>query len=416
MSAAYDRLNTGYYNMDAFAASNPGGLAGIGGSRENLLKLVTDLVTVVMEGKVSRDEALAAAAAAVQAPGTFATSTDEITIPAVVGGLLEFEIVEEDKLFIPGQTGILAADPPNALNSVTGRFETFDPETRQVGLRVEFIAGAGTFDSWRLALAPALDDTLTGRTSALEQANASLRARALFVAKEMLAGASQGVTNKTGSAALATIVAAPAAGKMRRVDLSATNIDGALQAAAADVYVVDAGDGANSGYRKKRYPLPATPDPASTIILETGLLLKAGQSLQIKGATADTVAFSAEVTEADADAACLGVFNKVGTTGFVTLVAAPAAGMERRVDLTVCNVTVGDTLATADVQILDDNNAPNTGLTRNAFPVPPPPDEGCAAILHHAFVLKAGQALQIRASAADAVAFSAEVVEVAANA
>lgn len=416
MSAALDRLTSGYYNPGLRSNANPGGLSGVGAMRDNWPLLQADVAAVGTEAADAAAAALASAISAAQAPGTRATSTNEITIPAVIGGLINFTVVEADKLFTPGQTTLLAAAAPNALNSVLGRLETFNPVTKAGSLRVEFIAGEGTFNSWTLSLAPALDDTLTGRTTALEQANAELRSRALFIAKEFLDGTYLGVINKTGSAALATIVAAPAAGKMRRVDLSATNIDGALQAAGADVYIVDAGDGANSGYRKKRYPLPATPNPASTVILEAGLILKAGQSIQVKAAVADTVAFSAEVDDTDADPACLGIFNKTGTTGFVQLVAAPAAGLVRRVDLTVCNITAGDTLATADVKVVDALNALNTGLTRNAFPVPPPPDEGCAAILHFAYRLKEGQSLEIRASAANAVAFSAEVVEIAADA
>lgn len=416
MSAALDRLTSGYYNPGLRSNANPGGLSGVGAMRDNWPLLQADVAAVGTEAADSAASAIAAAAAAVQAPGTSATSTTEITIPGAVGGTLNFIIQEAGKLFIPGQTLLLAPPPPNALNSILIRLTAFDAVAKTASGLIEFKTGVGTFSSWRVSLAPALDDTLTGRTSALEQANAALRARALFIAKEFLDGTYLGVINKTGSAALATIVAAPAAGKMRRVDLSATNIDGALQAAGADVYIVDAGDGANTGYRKKRYPLPATPNPASTVILEAGLILKAGQSIQVKAAVADTVAFSAEVDEADADPACLGIINKTGTTGFVQLVAAPAAGLVRRVDLTVCNITVGDTLATADVKVVDALNAQNTGLTRNAFPVPPPPDEGCAAILHFAYRLKEGQSLEIRASAANAVAFSAEVVEIAADA
>lgn len=107
-------------------------------------------------------------------------------------------------------------------------------------------------------------------------------------------------TQKTGTTGLVTIVAGPAAGKVRRVDLTACNITGGGVYAAADVYINDAGTPANSGYRKKGYPVPAPPDADCAVILEQGLFLTAGQSLQIRGSAADAVAFSAEVVEDDA--------------------------------------------------------------------------------------------------------------------
>lgn len=107
-------------------------------------------------------------------------------------------------------------------------------------------------------------------------------------------------TQKTGTTARVTIVAAPAAGKVRRVDLNACNITAGSVYAAADVYIDDAGTPANSGYRKKGHPVPAPPDPDCAVILEQGLLLTAGQALQIRGSAADAIAFSAEVVEDDA--------------------------------------------------------------------------------------------------------------------
>lgn len=111
-----------------------------------------------------------------------------------------------------------------------------------------------------------------------------------------------GVINKVGTTALVTIVTAPDAGKVKRVDLTATNVTAGLVPAAADVYVDDEDTPANSGYRKKGYPLPAPPDPDCTVILEYALMLSEGQALQIRGSAADAVAFSAEVVENDVDA------------------------------------------------------------------------------------------------------------------
>lgn len=106
-----------------------------------------------------------------------------------------------------------------------------------------------------------------------------------------------GSTQLEGTTALATIVPAPAAGKIRRVDLTACNITAPAAYAAADVYVLD---GANSGYRKNGYPVPAPPDPDCAVILEYQYVLAAGQALQIRASADNAVAFSAEVFETDA--------------------------------------------------------------------------------------------------------------------
>jgi len=106
-------------------------------------------------------------------------------------------------------------------------------------------------------------------------------------------------TQKVGTMALATIVAAPAADKVKRVDLTACNITALGELASADVYILDA-NAPNSGYRKKGYPVPPPPDPDCAVILEYGLFLTEGQALQIRSGAADSVSFSAEVVESDA--------------------------------------------------------------------------------------------------------------------
>ncbi|MEW5687428.1 MAG: hypothetical protein AB1942_21130 [Pseudomonadota bacterium] len=112
-------------------------------------------------------------------------------------------------------------------------------------------------------------------------------------------GIIKATTQKTGAMGLATIVAAPGPGLVRRVDLTATNITAAGAMAAADVYINDTATPLNSGYRKKGYPVPPPPDPGCTVILEYGLFLTEGQELQIRAGAADSVAFSAEVVEGD---------------------------------------------------------------------------------------------------------------------
>jgi len=109
--------------------------------------------------------------------------------------------------------------------------------------------------------------------------------------------------HKVGTTAWAVIVAAPDPGKIRRVDLTATNITAPAAFAAASVQIVDAGDGSNSGVSKNAVPLPAPPDPDSTVILEYGLMLTAGQRLEVKASADNAISYRAETQEmAAADA------------------------------------------------------------------------------------------------------------------
>lgn len=186
MSAAYDRISSGYYNPALRSGANPGGLSGVGAMRDNWPLLLADLATVAQEGATSASAAAAAAAAALQAPGTTATSTSEILIPAVVSTIVSFSIQENDRLFFPGQTVLVAAAPPNALNCFIGPLTAFDPVAKTASVKALFTSGAGTWSSWRMGLAAPVDNTLTGRVAALEAANARARANALFIGKEFI--------------------------------------------------------------------------------------------------------------------------------------------------------------------------------------------------------------------------------------
>lgn len=104
----------------------------------------------------------------------------------------------------------------------------------------------------------------------------------------------------TGTTAWVPICAAPGLGKIRRVDLSATNITAAFEYAAASTRINDALDGANTGILRNAYPVPAPPDPDSSVQLHYALMLTEGQALEIKAGVADSVAFSAEIQEMDA--------------------------------------------------------------------------------------------------------------------
>ncbi|MDZ4372674.1 MAG: hypothetical protein U1C74_14785 [Phenylobacterium sp.] len=93
----------------------------------------------------------------------------------------------------------------------------------------------------------------------------------------------------------------------------------------------------------------------------------------------------------------------VGTTGLVGIYTVPT-GKKARIDLRVCNIhATNDGLA--DVYLVDEENGANSGYrTRNhEAPFSRP---GAAIDLERGLLLVEGMTLQIRASAADTLAFS----------
>lgn len=100
----------------------------------------------------------------------------------------------------------------------------------------------------------------------------------------------------------------------------------------------------------------------------------------------------------------------LGTMAFVTIGTAVPVGKKWRVDLRATNVTNPPAEALADVQILDADDEPNTGPRCNAQRIPAE-QTSSSPDLEYGLVLTAGLALQVRASAEDAVAFSLSVIE-----
>jgi len=183
-SAAYDRLAGGFYNMGLISSGNPGGLAGPGAWRENWPKMQADIAVVIGEGAMSAAAAQAAAAAAFSAPNSKATSTTEIAMPAL-DAAVNVPIVEPDRLYAVGQTASVAVTADGA-KGFSGPIIAWNPGSKVLQVRVKFVAGAGTYSAWTIALTAPVDATLTGRVAALEIANTKLRAQALFRAKEFI--------------------------------------------------------------------------------------------------------------------------------------------------------------------------------------------------------------------------------------
>lgn len=185
-SAAFDRLNSGYWNPGLRSSANPGGLSGTGAMRVNWPLVLDDLAAVAAETAASQAMAAAYAAAAVSAPGTKATSGTNIVIPfGAVPASKAFTVAEADRLFVPGQTIVMAstADP---LKQMVGPLTAFDAAAKTGTFQVQFASAAGTYAAWTIALAPSIDETLTGRVTALEAEAARLTRRHRLFNKDLL--------------------------------------------------------------------------------------------------------------------------------------------------------------------------------------------------------------------------------------
>ena len=186
MSAAFDRLVAGYYNAGLYSLANPGGLSGKGAVRLNWTPMLADFAAVAGEAAQSATAAASAAASAAQAPGTRATSETSMSIPVVVGTEVTFTVKEEGKLFSKSQTVVVGSDA-SPLNYFKGPIKSWDPATRIMTVKTDFIAGAGgPFALWNISLSSPSDGTLTGRVAALEAANLKARKVAALTAKEIL--------------------------------------------------------------------------------------------------------------------------------------------------------------------------------------------------------------------------------------
>ena len=102
------------------------------------------------------------------------------------------------------------------------------------------------------------------------------------------------------SNAWTTYVDAPAPGKVRRVDVSLTNVTAGGTFAAASSQLLDSVEPANNNVMRNAYPLPPAPDPDSTVILHYSLMLVDGQALQLKSGAPNSVSATIEVQETDA--------------------------------------------------------------------------------------------------------------------
>lgn len=156
-SAAFDRLNTGYYNSDPVSVANPGGF-GDDGHQENFPAALADIATVAAEASGSSGDAaaqvalaMAYAATALNAPGTFATSISNVSMP-VVGGTFALTI-QLNKLFTPLQKIGAARTGFETTTAVYGTVQSYNPATGALVIFVEGVIGAGgPYNTWTVAL------------------------------------------------------------------------------------------------------------------------------------------------------------------------------------------------------------------------------------------------------------------------
>lgn len=97
----------------------------------------------------ARDLAVAAAQAAVNSPGSMATSTTSL---AVGSGDKVFTLVEAGKDFSPGQF-VVAANTANPTTVyMTGMVKAYDKPTRLLTLNATTASGAGSYSAWNISV------------------------------------------------------------------------------------------------------------------------------------------------------------------------------------------------------------------------------------------------------------------------
>ncbi|MDZ4372675.1 MAG: hypothetical protein U1C74_14790 [Phenylobacterium sp.] len=183
-SPAFNRLATGYWNVNLRSGANPGGLSGPGAVRDNLQLMLADVPAVAAETAASATIAVAAAAAAGGGATAKGTSGSTITIPEL-DDVVAFAFVEAGRTWVKGQTLLVSADA-DALNQFSGPIVALDLVAKTVSVKALHVQGEGEFSAWNLGLTAPIDGTLTGRVAALEQADVRFRADALFYMKEFL--------------------------------------------------------------------------------------------------------------------------------------------------------------------------------------------------------------------------------------
>lgn len=155
-----------------------------GGHRVRFIPLISSVIGVANFVVTKAQEALAAAASAINAPGTSATCTTNITIPSSVPADISFTLVETGKAFVRGQT-LCFAYGPDPVQQIVGVLMSFNPTTRIGQIKAQMAVGSGAHSDWVVSLAAPIDGTLTGRVVALENELVRLKSRGRLYAREL---------------------------------------------------------------------------------------------------------------------------------------------------------------------------------------------------------------------------------------
>jgi len=155
VSAARDRLSSGYYNNLPVSVGNPGGMLN-SGHETNFPAALGDMAAVADEAAASAqaaegsaDAAAASAASAVNAPGTTATSLSTVSIPT--SAAMRTWMVQPGKTLVYGMNMLAAAvGYPGVF--AAGSVEAYDIVTGQLDLSVTSSFGEGSYSSWSISV------------------------------------------------------------------------------------------------------------------------------------------------------------------------------------------------------------------------------------------------------------------------
>jgi hypothetical protein len=109
---------------------------------------LTRLLPMLSQGVVMARTATNSAAAAVNAPGTSATSTTSLTVGT---GSKSFTLAQTGKQFALGQN-VVVANTATPTNNMVGTITAFDPNSGAMTISVSTTSGSGTFTAWTVSL------------------------------------------------------------------------------------------------------------------------------------------------------------------------------------------------------------------------------------------------------------------------
>jgi hypothetical protein len=118
-----------------------------GGHRTRFIPALKNIVAIANYVVAQVATAVAAAASAINAPGTSGQSTTSMVIEAAAKTF----IIQTGKAFVVGQTVVIASTASPG-NQMTGIITGYNPTTGAMSVTTTTFIGSGTFASWNVAL------------------------------------------------------------------------------------------------------------------------------------------------------------------------------------------------------------------------------------------------------------------------